>query len=519
LRIVTIDSAGNKNDDESTYFHVVIDSNAPNPPSILTPSQNAITDHSTLSITGTAEAFSRVRLFEGASGPASSLALAETTADSTGFFQMPPLISLGLGPRAIRAFARDASGNESSASAPRFFTLLSYCPQNNGKECSGAGSCIIGNQAQEYYCQCQDGFFGEKCQFQAQACAVQSGDYLAKNSEWSAISPWMTSQIPKNEDPFVLADGKWSKSAKTNAVASSNPNEWSRLSSLRWCLGYEGGKQMLQLGAGASRMPNSYKSLADNKNYLFGSGPALEAVSPQSQSFRTVWKIGVKRTGKVYYISATEHIPGQDGKVPQWQVLHEVYKESDLVSLDDESAFAKLRISSDDDFLYGQGGFEKNAPSGLSAQELSIPERSVELVPFIEILGLQSISDDILVQVQSYSLVYSQNNTQMNELLRDSSGVLSMKGFSSSQTLTAPKLRYTKKRQVLRCMPPSGQRQGVKKFIFQKVGISPDGKETYRIVKKKTGVLSLRLKNHESVTCAVQYNSSQSASARIMTAP
>lgn len=512
IRVETLDSIGNVS--ESSYLHFHVDTMAPAAPVILKPAKNALVDYASLEIEGSAEAFSRVRIYEGSSGPPHGNALREVLADESGKFRITSIPKLGLGSRVIRAFAQDAAGNISLASASRSFTIQSYCPRVQGLECNGRGSCgQVGNSG-EYACACNPGFFGDRCQFVANPCIVQSTDGRASQEEWKGYPAWFISKIPKNEDPFFFAGNTWSRSVKKASEASSNPSEWTRLASARWCLGYENNVQTLFLGYGSSRLPNSYRALADSKTYRFGSGPRADIISPQSKIFRAVWKIGVPGSGKVIYLSSLEHIPGEDNENMQAQNIIEIFEESQKAAPLDEKTFAGFVLDDRDNFLWGQGR-QPLTTGGTEAQELFLLERGVEFLPLLQTLGINSLNETLLVQLQTYSVTSSANGRRRTETLRDSSSVVQQQRFGSSPLLTAPALRHVKKRGLFRCKASAQEKRKQGIFQFERAAISPGGEQKFRIIRKKSGIWKTRLRKSESISCSILYDEGWTPSVRV----
>ncbi|CAD5371029.1 hypothetical protein RA210_U140033 [Rubrivivax sp. A210] len=126
------DAAGNESA-ASAASTFRLDTSAPAAPAITSVSDNAapvtgtvanagITNDSTPTIAGTAEANATVNVYNGAT------LLGSTTADGSGNWAFTPASALAEGAYAITAKATDAAGNESAASAASNFTLDTTAP-------------------------------------------------------------------------------------------------------------------------------------------------------------------------------------------------------------------------------------------------------------------------------------------------------------------------------------------------------------------------------------------------------
>ncbi len=111
------DNAGNVSGVSSRTFVIEIDTAAPPAPVITAPLQNAQINSLSVTITGTAEATSTVKLYNGATQLPGT-----TTADAAGAWTK--LISVTPGLYAITATATDANNNVSPASAVRNFRVI-----------------------------------------------------------------------------------------------------------------------------------------------------------------------------------------------------------------------------------------------------------------------------------------------------------------------------------------------------------------------------------------------------------
>ncbi len=107
------DKAGNQGTASRTW---TVDTTAPGPPVIKSPSNGATLNSSSFTVSGTAEPNSSVELFEGSSS------VGKTQADSSGNWSIS-LSGVADGSHTYTAKATDAAGNTSSASSPLTLTV------------------------------------------------------------------------------------------------------------------------------------------------------------------------------------------------------------------------------------------------------------------------------------------------------------------------------------------------------------------------------------------------------------
>ncbi|RYE26279.1 MAG: hypothetical protein EOP45_04045, partial [Sphingobacteriaceae bacterium] len=118
------DAAGNVSANSSTNTFI-IDVTAPAAPVIVTPANNITSPNPRLAITGTSEANSTVRLYEG------TIVIGTTTANSSGNWTVTPATAFSTGSHRLTATAADAAGNTSSLSSVTNFTILVPEPPAN----------------------------------------------------------------------------------------------------------------------------------------------------------------------------------------------------------------------------------------------------------------------------------------------------------------------------------------------------------------------------------------------------
>ncbi|HYO66827.1 MAG TPA: Ig-like domain-containing protein [Archangium sp.] len=111
------DAAGNTSP-VSSPRDFVVDSVAPAPPEVLTPTAGATVSPSELSFSGRTEANSTVIVM------VDGLVVGTTRADASSAWSLNSLYQLAQGQHTVSATARDGAGNVSEASAPSSFTVM-----------------------------------------------------------------------------------------------------------------------------------------------------------------------------------------------------------------------------------------------------------------------------------------------------------------------------------------------------------------------------------------------------------
>jgi len=117
------------------------DSQAPSPPTITSPTDKTTTNNGTPTISGTAEAYSTVTIYDG------STKLGTARTNGSGSWTFTPSSALSDGEHALTATATDAAGNTSSASKSVTVTVdkppappTITSPQNNTSDADGSFS-------------------------------------------------------------------------------------------------------------------------------------------------------------------------------------------------------------------------------------------------------------------------------------------------------------------------------------------------------------------------------------------
>lgn len=115
---VATDARGRSTDPAERAF--TVDLTAPGSPSITEPAADALFGSTSVRVSGTAEAGSTVRVFEGTTSKGTA------TANASGAWSQT--ITFGNGAHTVTARATDAAGNQGPSSAPRSFTVDTVAP-------------------------------------------------------------------------------------------------------------------------------------------------------------------------------------------------------------------------------------------------------------------------------------------------------------------------------------------------------------------------------------------------------
>ncbi|AKJ05629.1 T1SS secreted agglutinin RTX [Archangium gephyra] len=127
------DAAGNTSP-VSSPRDFVVDSVAPAPPEVLTPTAGATVNPNELSFSGRAEANSTVTVM------VDGLVVGVTRADASSAWSVNSLYQLARGPHTVSATARDGAGNVSEASAPLSFTVMEPPEEDDPPGCGCSSS-------------------------------------------------------------------------------------------------------------------------------------------------------------------------------------------------------------------------------------------------------------------------------------------------------------------------------------------------------------------------------------------
>lgn len=424
------------------------------------PSNDTTTDPSP-TFSGAADPNTTIEVYDGES------LLGRVTADANGKWSFTPSQDLSYGRHSFKIRAINGRSLTSEFSnlyevvidcpAGRFGSSCERsCPETDGKVCGGHGECSDGLEGTGS-CSCELGFFDPSCTLSSNTCAVDLADGVYTKDDWSGIAPYLVTNNKVNGDSFDWSGGKWrAATSRRTARFVVAPDAWFGIRSVRSCLGYQKGKQVLHLLVDGKRPLGSYSDTRNGREYRLGLGPLSEAKAPVEGQYRVVWKIMFSRGGPIHYLVAgiTFNTDTQYN-TPIFQSIG-MYRETSKLEFTPREFQIQEFDPNSDRFISDLSDVLvpiQNTNLSTDPGKTSAVEIGVDLLRFQEILGF-SLTSATKIQVNTYQNI---SDASLRKIDGTDVGTLSNLSTQIGQGLPTIKVVQRKSsRATLACLSPEG---------------------------------------------------------------